>query len=63
MFVFRTIWCALFSCNTRFEIRHFALLPTKHAQTDKHLYLCTGEYRYNYANMRCIKIEKMMQLH
>ena len=28
MFVFRKIWRALFSCNTRFEIRHFALLPT-----------------------------------
>ena len=29
MFVFRKIiWCALFSWNTRFEIRPFALLPT-----------------------------------
>ena len=28
MFVFRKIWRALFSCNTRFEIRPFALLPT-----------------------------------
>ena len=28
MFVFRKIWRALFSCNTRFEIRSFALLPT-----------------------------------
>ena len=27
-FVFRKIWCALFSWNTRFEIRPFALLPT-----------------------------------
>ena len=27
MFVFRKIWRALFSCNTRFEIRPFALLP------------------------------------
>ena len=27
MFVFREIWRALFSCNTRFEIRPFALLP------------------------------------
>ena len=25
MFVFRNIWHALFSCNTRFEIRPFAL--------------------------------------
>ena len=29
MFVFRKIWRALFSCNTRFEIQTFALLPTK----------------------------------
>ena len=28
MFVFRKIWLALFSFNTRFEIRPFALLPT-----------------------------------
>ena len=28
MFVFRGIWRVLFSCNTRFEIRPFALLPT-----------------------------------
>ena len=27
MFVFRKIWHALYSCNTRFEIRPFALLP------------------------------------
>ena len=29
MFVFRKIWHALFSQNTRFEIRPFALLLTK----------------------------------
>ena len=29
MFVFRKIWQALSSWNTRFEIRPFALLPTK----------------------------------
>ena len=29
MFVFRKIWCALFSGNTRSEIRPFTLLPTK----------------------------------
>ena len=28
MFVFRKMWHALFLCNTRFEIRSFALLPT-----------------------------------
>ena len=28
MFVFQKIWRALFSCNTGFEIRLFALLPT-----------------------------------
>ena len=28
MFVFRKIWRALFSCNARFEIRPFDLLPT-----------------------------------
>ena len=28
MFVFRKIWRALFSWNTRFEIRPFVLLPT-----------------------------------
>ena len=26
---FQNIWCALFSCNARFDIRPFALLPTK----------------------------------
>ena len=30
MFVFRKIWCTLFSWNTRFEICPFALLPTKY---------------------------------
>ena len=30
MFVFRKIWRALYSWNTRFEIRLFALLPTKY---------------------------------
>ena len=29
MFLFPKIWRALFSYNTRFEIRPFALLPTK----------------------------------
>ena len=28
MFLFRKSWLALFSCNTRFEIRSFTLLPT-----------------------------------
>ena len=28
MLVFQKIWRALFSCNTRFEIRPFDLLPT-----------------------------------
>ena len=31
MFVFVKIWHALFSWNTRFEIRAFALLPTEFA--------------------------------
>ena len=30
MFVFRKIWRALFSWNTRFEIRPFALSPTNY---------------------------------
>ena len=30
MFAFRKIRCALFSCYFYFEIRPFALLPTKH---------------------------------
>ena len=30
MFFFRKILGVLFSCNTRFEIRPFALLPTKY---------------------------------
>ena len=29
MFVYHKIWCALFSCNTRFDIHPFALLSTK----------------------------------
>ena len=28
MFVFRKIWCALFSCHLRLKIRPFAFLPT-----------------------------------
>ena len=32
MFVFREIWRALFSWNTSFEIRPFALLPTNFAK-------------------------------
>ena len=28
MFLFRKIWRVFFSCNTRFEIRPFAVLPT-----------------------------------
>ena len=28
MFVFKKYWFALFSCNTRFEIRPFTLLMT-----------------------------------
>ena len=31
MFVFRKIWCALFSCYLRFEIHPFALLPMNYA--------------------------------
>ena len=38
MFVFRKIWRALFSCNTRFEIRPFALLPTNY---DPNIFLST----------------------
>ena len=34
MFVFRKIWGALFSWNTRFEIRSFALLPTNWQNKD-----------------------------
>ena len=30
MFIFQKIWRAWFSCNTRFEIRPFALLPTNY---------------------------------
>ena len=30
MFVFRNIWHVLYSCNTRFETRPFALLPTSY---------------------------------
>ena len=32
MFILRKIWRALFSWNTRFEIRPFALLPTKYGK-------------------------------
>ena len=32
MLVFRKIWRALFSCNTRFEICSFALLPTSYGE-------------------------------
>ena len=33
MFVFRKIWRAMFSCNTHFETRPFALLPTNYGNT------------------------------
>ena len=29
MFVFRKLWRASFTCNTRFQIHSFAILPTK----------------------------------
>ena len=32
MFVFQKIWRALFSWNTRFEIRPVALLPAMHVR-------------------------------
>ena len=32
MFVFQKILRALFYCNTRFDIRPFALLPTKYLE-------------------------------
>ena len=40
--VFRKIWCALFSCNHRFEIPPFALLPTNSFsfRAIKHLLEC-----------------------
>ena len=41
MFVFRKIWHALFSWNTRFEIRPFASLPTS-LQKDHTLYEKNG---------------------
>ena len=37
MFVFRKFWRALLSWNTRFEIRPFALLPTKYSITGSKL--------------------------
>ena len=49
MFIFRKIWCALFSWNTHFEIRPFALLPTTSSVflkllnifvLSRHYYLC-----------------------
>ena len=49
MFVFWKIWCALLFCNTVFEIRSFALLPTIRARfitTWKmaHLGVFSGQY-------------------
>ena len=46
MCVFWKIWRALFSCNTRFEIRPFALLPTNlflSAQISVTPYLITNQ--------------------
>ena len=40
MFVFRKIWRALFSCNTRFEIRPFTLLPMGYDFCSKDQKLC-----------------------
>ena len=37
MFVFRKIWRALFSCNTRFEIRPFTLLSMNCFSFKEHL--------------------------
>ena len=53
MFVSRKIWRALFSCNTRSEIRLFALLPTLYAKvhhlkkTLKDLYLRNNKSSFN----------------
>ena len=34
MFLIWKIWRALFSCNTRFEIRSFVLLPTSYFSSE-----------------------------
>ena len=38
MFVYRKTWRALFSCNTRFEIRPFALLEAKLSLDERRSY-------------------------
>ena len=45
MFVFRKIWRALFSWNTRFEIRAFALIPTISQTTRRTLFFhCSWDF-------------------
>ena len=48
MLVFRKFWCVLFSCDHRFEIRPFALLPI----TLSRLYLDLKTYLYEYVTLQ-----------
>ena len=52
MFIFQKIWCALFSCNTLFEIRFFALLPSNLRISGLHL-----SYFRKQKNLEIIRIE------
>ena len=44
MLVFRKFWCVLFSCEHRFEIRPFALLPINLSRLYLDLRTCLYEY-------------------
>ena len=57
MFVFRKIWRALFSRNTRFEIRPFALLPTYYGRL---IYNMVPDY-INYSETLDILITKIQK--
>ena len=55
MFVFQKICRALFSCNTRYDIRPFALLPTnlhstQHLLNKRNIKICDDEIekRFSY---------------
>ena len=55
MFVFRKIWRDLFSWNTRFEIRQFAILPTK-MLVDVNIILKSSSFKFLPSPFNCLRV-------
>ena len=53
MFVFRKTWRALFSWNTRFEIRPFALLPFRSYQNTSTIFIFWATCQFKSLMIKC----------